>query len=106
MAQYDLRAAERARERLQGSEISGRPVSWRRLVSKRQLLRMRPSCSFQIDVHYSLPRDDSKGGDKSQVSSKPTSRQMIELNTLSAVATTTRNVTSDAAKLCLGAGYR
>ncbi|KAH7881176.1 uncharacterized protein C8R40DRAFT_22447 [Lentinula edodes] len=33
---YDLRAAERARERLQGSEISGRP----------------------IDVHYSLPRDD------------------------------------------------
>jgi len=41
---YDLRAAERARERLQGSEISGRP----------------------IDVHYSLPRDDSKGGDKNQ----------------------------------------
>ncbi|PBK76591.1 RNA-binding domain-containing protein [Armillaria solidipes] len=34
---YDLRAAERARERLQGSEISGRP----------------------IDVHYSLPRDDN-----------------------------------------------
>ncbi|KAE9409250.1 RNA-binding domain-containing protein [Gymnopus androsaceus JB14] len=33
---FDLRAAERARERLQGSEISGRP----------------------IDVHYSLPRDD------------------------------------------------
>ncbi|KAJ8503597.1 hypothetical protein ONZ45_g10731 [Pleurotus djamor] len=31
--------AERARERLQGSEISGRP----------------------IDVHYSLPRDDQKG---------------------------------------------
>ncbi|KAA1471415.1 hypothetical protein DENSPDRAFT_837405 [Dentipellis sp. KUC8613] len=42
---YDLRAAERARERLQGSEISGRP----------------------IDVHYSLPRDDSgKGGEKNQ----------------------------------------
>ncbi|PCH34107.1 hypothetical protein WOLCODRAFT_135505 [Wolfiporia cocos MD-104 SS10] len=43
---YDLRAAERARERLQGSEISGRP----------------------IDVHYSLPRDDhgSKGADKNQ----------------------------------------
>ncbi|KAF8628245.1 hypothetical protein AX15_004020 [Amanita polypyramis BW_CC] len=40
---YDLRAAERARERLQGSEISGRP----------------------IDVHYSLPRDDhGKGGDR------------------------------------------
>ncbi|KAJ7116789.1 hypothetical protein C8R43DRAFT_1112873 [Mycena crocata] len=40
---YDLRAAERARDRLQGSEISGRP----------------------IDVHYSLPRDDhSKGGDR------------------------------------------
>ncbi|KIK30054.1 hypothetical protein PISMIDRAFT_382956 [Pisolithus microcarpus 441] len=37
---YDLRAAERARERLQGSEISGRP----------------------IDVHYSLPRDDPKQG--------------------------------------------
>ncbi|KAF9490755.1 RNA-binding domain-containing protein [Pleurotus eryngii] len=36
---FDLRAAERARERLQGSEISGRP----------------------IDVHYSLPRDDAKG---------------------------------------------
>ncbi|RPD65059.1 hypothetical protein L227DRAFT_571508 [Lentinus tigrinus ALCF2SS1-6] len=36
---YDLRAAERARDRLQGSEISGRP----------------------IDVHYSLPRDDSHG---------------------------------------------
>ncbi|KAI0068000.1 hypothetical protein BV25DRAFT_1793149 [Artomyces pyxidatus] len=43
---YDLRAAERARERLQGSEIAGRP----------------------IDVHYSLPRDDnsSKGGEKNQ----------------------------------------
>ncbi|KAF9469696.1 hypothetical protein BDZ94DRAFT_1243047 [Collybia nuda] len=40
---YDLRAAERARERLQGSEISGRP----------------------IDVHYSLPRDDhTKGNDR------------------------------------------
>ncbi|KAI0639891.1 hypothetical protein C8Q77DRAFT_1083485 [Trametes polyzona] len=40
---YDLRAAERARERLQGSEISGRP----------------------IDVHYSLPRDDNgKGADR------------------------------------------
>ncbi|GLB35752.1 putative RNA recognition motif containing protein [Lyophyllum shimeji] len=40
---YDLRAAERARERLQGSEISGRP----------------------IDVHYSLPRDDhAKGLDR------------------------------------------
>ncbi|KIY46323.1 hypothetical protein FISHEDRAFT_47521 [Fistulina hepatica ATCC 64428] len=36
---YDLRAAERARDRLQGSEISGRP----------------------IDVHYSLPRDDRNG---------------------------------------------
>ncbi|KAF8915091.1 hypothetical protein CPB85DRAFT_1218204 [Mucidula mucida] len=35
---FDLRAAERARERLQDTEISGRP----------------------IDVHYSLPRDDSK----------------------------------------------
>uniref|UniRef100_A0A8H7YAD6 RRM domain-containing protein n=1 Tax=Psilocybe cubensis TaxID=181762 RepID=A0A8H7YAD6_PSICU len=39
---FDLRAAERARERLQGSEISGRP----------------------IDVHYSLPRDDQKGNDR------------------------------------------
>ncbi|CCM06265.1 uncharacterized protein FIBRA_08515 [Fibroporia radiculosa] len=41
---FDLRAAERARERLQGSEISGRP----------------------IDVHYSLPRDDhgARGGEK------------------------------------------
>ncbi|KAJ3556492.1 hypothetical protein NM688_g2003 [Phlebia brevispora] len=41
---YDIRAAERARERLQGSEISGRP----------------------IDVHYSLPRDDhgSRGAEK------------------------------------------
>ncbi|KZT08605.1 uncharacterized protein LAESUDRAFT_44908 [Laetiporus sulphureus 93-53] len=39
---YDLRAAERARDRLQGSEISGRP----------------------IDVHYSLPRDDGGRGDK------------------------------------------
>ncbi|KAJ7841814.1 hypothetical protein B0H14DRAFT_3869072, partial [Mycena olivaceomarginata] len=40
-----LTYAERARDRLQGSEISGRP----------------------IDVHYSLPRDDqSKGGDKNQ----------------------------------------
>ncbi|KAF8504288.1 hypothetical protein BU17DRAFT_58208 [Hysterangium stoloniferum] len=35
---FDLRAAERARERLQGSEISGRP----------------------IDVHYSLPRGDEQ----------------------------------------------
>ncbi|EGO31131.1 hypothetical protein SERLADRAFT_444710, partial [Serpula lacrymans var. lacrymans S7.9] len=43
---YDLRAAERARDRLQGSEISGRP----------------------IDVHYSLPRDDQRqGGDKNQL---------------------------------------
>ncbi|KAH9837320.1 uncharacterized protein C8Q71DRAFT_595977 [Rhodofomes roseus] len=45
---YDLRAAERARERLQGSEISGRP----------------------IDVHYSLPRDDGGRGaekDKQQL---------------------------------------
>lgn len=41
---YDLRAAERARDRLQGSEISGRP----------------------IDVHYSLPRDD-RGADKNQL---------------------------------------
>ncbi|KAF9556412.1 hypothetical protein CPC08DRAFT_737099 [Agrocybe pediades] len=39
---FDLRAAERARDRLQGSEISGRP----------------------IDVHYSLPRDDPKGNDR------------------------------------------
>ncbi|KAI0830801.1 hypothetical protein BC628DRAFT_1486999 [Trametes gibbosa] len=40
---FDLRAAERARDRLQGSEISGRP----------------------IDVHYSLPRDDNgKGADR------------------------------------------
>ncbi|TBU34420.1 hypothetical protein BD311DRAFT_746126 [Dichomitus squalens] len=39
---YDLRAAERARDRLQGSEISGRP----------------------IDVHYSLPRDDQRGADR------------------------------------------
>lgn len=40
---FDIRAAERARDRLQGSEISGRP----------------------IDVHYSLPRDDQKqGGDR------------------------------------------
>ncbi|KAH6916618.1 hypothetical protein BKA70DRAFT_1250059 [Coprinopsis sp. MPI-PUGE-AT-0042] len=38
-SQYDLRSAERARDRLQGSEISGRP----------------------IDVHYSLPRDDRGG---------------------------------------------
>lgn len=39
---FDLRAAERARDRLQGSEISGRP----------------------IDVHYSLPRDDQRGQDR------------------------------------------
>ncbi|KXN88923.1 Protein MEI2-like 2 [Leucoagaricus sp. SymC.cos] len=39
---FDLRAAERARDRLQGSEISGRP----------------------IDVHYSLPRDDQKGPER------------------------------------------
>ncbi|KAJ7597346.1 hypothetical protein C8J56DRAFT_919800 [Mycena floridula] len=40
---YDLRSAERARERMQGSEISGRP----------------------IDVHYSLPRDNhSKGNEE------------------------------------------
>ncbi|KAI0756521.1 hypothetical protein C8Q80DRAFT_1129098 [Daedaleopsis nitida] len=40
---YDLRAAERARDRLQGSEISSRP----------------------IDVHYSLPRDDhGRGADR------------------------------------------
>ncbi|KIY73438.1 hypothetical protein CYLTODRAFT_240973 [Cylindrobasidium torrendii FP15055 ss-10] len=36
---YDLRAAERARERLQDTEIGGRP----------------------IDVHYSLPRDEDGG---------------------------------------------
>ncbi|KAJ7897304.1 hypothetical protein B0H14DRAFT_3081012 [Mycena olivaceomarginata] len=46
---FDLRAAERARDRLQGSEISGRP----------------------IDVHYSLPRDDhAKGGRPRQESVK------------------------------------
>lgn len=39
---FDLRAAERARDRLQGSEISGRP----------------------IDVHYSLPRDDQRGAER------------------------------------------
>ncbi|KAG6851351.1 hypothetical protein H0H93_005749 [Arthromyces matolae] len=39
---FDLRAAERARDRLQGSEISGRP----------------------IDVHYSLPRDDNNRGNE------------------------------------------
>ncbi|KAG6842403.1 hypothetical protein C0991_007533 [Blastosporella zonata] len=39
---FDLRAAERARDRLQGSEISGRP----------------------IDVHYSLPRDDNARSDR------------------------------------------
>ncbi|KAG9120904.1 hypothetical protein FRC07_003368 [Ceratobasidium sp. 392] len=37
---YDVRAAERARERLQDSNISGRP----------------------IDVHYSLPRGDEQAG--------------------------------------------
>ncbi|KAH7105153.1 hypothetical protein BKA62DRAFT_438382 [Auriculariales sp. MPI-PUGE-AT-0066] len=37
---FDLRAAERARERLQGAEIAGRP----------------------IDVHYSLPRADEQSG--------------------------------------------
>ncbi|KZW00500.1 hypothetical protein EXIGLDRAFT_830659 [Exidia glandulosa HHB12029] len=37
---FDLRAAERARERLQGTEIAGRP----------------------IDVHYSLPRADEQSG--------------------------------------------
>ncbi|ESK96238.1 rna recognition motif domain containing protein [Moniliophthora roreri MCA 2997] len=42
---FDLRAAERARERLQGSEISGRP----------------------IDVHYSLPRDDKDGEKNTQL---------------------------------------
>ena len=62
--QYDLRAAERARDRLQGSEISGRPVS---------SLLFKPiyvvHLELQIDVHYSLPRDDNlaKGGDKNQV---------------------------------------
>ncbi|KAG8782238.1 hypothetical protein FRC16_002657 [Serendipita sp. 398] len=35
---FDMRAAERAKERLQGTELAGRP----------------------IDVHYSLPRDDQK----------------------------------------------
>ncbi|EJD54479.1 hypothetical protein AURDEDRAFT_141332 [Auricularia subglabra TFB-10046 SS5] len=37
---YDLRAAERTRERLQGAELAGRP----------------------IDVHYSLPRADEQNG--------------------------------------------
>jgi RNA recognition motif-containing protein len=32
--QFDLRAAERARERLQGSEVSGRPVSYLRSRSE------------------------------------------------------------------------
>ncbi|CAK5280369.1 unnamed protein product [Mycena citricolor] len=39
---FDLRSAERARDRLQGSEISGRP----------------------IDVHYSLPRDDQNKSER------------------------------------------
>lgn len=38
--QYDLRAAERARERLQGSEISGRPV--RRCACRLSL------CAYQV----------------------------------------------------------
>ena len=48
MIKYDIRSAETAHERLQGSDIAGRP----------------------IDVHYSLPRDDTgrgpAGSDKNQ----------------------------------------
>jgi hypothetical protein len=56
---------------LQGSEISGRPVSSQHLVSDDRHLRMWYCFHIcQIDVHYSLPRDDSKGGDKNQVSDK------------------------------------
>jgi hypothetical protein len=59
VAQYDLRAAERARDRLQGSEISGRPV--RHPESHNCLFN---NHSNQIDVHYSLPRDDQKGAER------------------------------------------
>lgn len=75
MPQYDLRAAERARERLQGSEISGRPVRFY-LVYRKCYILTSPIVLLirQIDVHYSLPRDDhSRGGDrdKNQVSNIP-----------------------------------
>lgn len=72
-AQYDLRAAERARERLQGSEISGRPVSRRSLLyGKAHVASTIVSLFRQIDVHYSLPRDDHTKGidrEKNQVCS-------------------------------------
>ena len=62
LCQYDIRSAEKARERLQGSEISGRPVSELPPSARPSLVLNRN----QIDVHYSLPRDDhgTKGADK------------------------------------------
>lgn len=47
-----MRAAERAKERLQGTDLAGRPVCD---PFKSLLLRLTGS---QIDVHYSLPRED------------------------------------------------
>lgn len=47
-----MRAAERAKERLQGTDLAGRPVgeSFKSLLSR--------LTDNQIDVHYSLPRED------------------------------------------------
>jgi hypothetical protein len=62
MVKFDLRAAERARERMQGTEMGGRPVC---IISHPTIALFHGS---QIDVHYSLPRDDRGGEDKSSVS--------------------------------------
>lgn len=47
-----MRAAERAKERLQGTDLAGRPVC---SPFKSLILKL---TSGQIDVHYSLPRED------------------------------------------------
>lgn len=47
-----MRAAERAKERLQGTDLAGRPVSG---LFKSLLSRLTDG---KIDVHYSLPRED------------------------------------------------
>lgn len=83
---YDLRSAERARERMQGAEISGRPVSMNCHASIRSYHES--LSAFQIDVHYSLPRDDhgAKGSDdKNNV--LPYSMRLIVIRSFFAQAT-------------------
>jgi hypothetical protein len=54
--QYDLRTAIRARDELQGFEVTNRPVSLT-LIPQVMVCVLIHSL-LQIDIHYSLPRDE------------------------------------------------